>query len=324
MQPDFFIYFENNELILYKTHTLNANAGRIYNLATKINYSQMKKISIIAGISVLIFTGISVLTANETSSNSEYEINRTKLVQQTPKGMVFVEGGTFNMGSTEGDPDEKPIHKVTLSSYYMDTYEVTSADFAAFLNENGNKKEGDVLWLDIEDEDSPIQFVNGEFVAKVGYEKHPILEISWYAANSYAKWMGKRLPTEAEWEYAARGGKASKNLVYAGSNNIAEVAWYDENSDSDTREVGLKKPNELGIYDMTGNVWEWCSDWYDEMYYKTAPELNPKGPETGKYRVLRGGAWVSIAKECRVQARDFGYRHDAFYLNGFRCVQDAK
>jgi formylglycine-generating enzyme required for sulfatase activity len=239
-----------------------------------------------------------------------------------PDGMILVEGGSFMMGSETGDKDEKPVHKVTLKSFYMDKYEITNEQFCKFLNEKGNQSEGDGKWLDIGDEDCKINEVNKKFVPERGFENHPVLELSWYGAKAYAAWVGKRLPTEAEWEYAARGGKLSKNFIYAGSNTIDEVAWFTNNSDNSTHPIGSKKPNELGIFDMSGNVWEWCSDWYQEDAYKYSVENNPIGPESGKYRVLRGGSWVSIDKETKTTSRDYGFREDAFFLNGFRLVKE--
>lgn len=250
---------------------------------------------------------------------------------QAPEGMVLVEGGTFKMG--QPDPniggnnwsnDEQPVHDVTLSSFYMDIYEVTNEQFCKFINENGNKTEGDGKWIDVGDEDCKIVKKDDKFILVPGYEKHPVLELSWYGAQAYAKWVGKRLPTEAEWEYAARGGNKSQSYKFAGSNSSDEVAWFSGNSNNDTHQVGTKNPNELGIYDMSGNVWEWCIDWFQEDYYKRSAKTNPQGPESGKYRVLRGGAWVSIEQQIKTTSRDFGFRNDAFNLNGFRCVKDVK
>ncbi len=259
--------------------------------------------------------------------------NRLARLQQTqaPEGMILVEGGTFkmgqpnpNVGGNKWSSDEQPVHEITLSSFYIDKYEVTNAQFCKFINAVGNKIEGDGKWLDIGDEDSKIVEEGGKFKPIPGFEDHPVLELNWYGAKAYAEWVGKRLPTEAEWEYAARGGNKSQGFKFAGSNIADDVAWYSDNSNNSTHPIGSKKPNELGIYDMSGNVWEWCSDWYQEDYYKSSAKKNPQGPESGKYRVLRGGAWVSIQQQIKTTSRDYGFRNDAFNLNGFRCVKDIK
>ena len=223
--------------------------------------------------------------------------------------MVFVKGGNFQMGSESSDAgsDEKPIHSVTLDDFYISKYEITNAQFCKFLNEKGNKEEGEVTWLDLEGnyktEKCRIQKNGSTFTVETGYENYPVIYVSWYGAKAYCEWAGGRLPTEAEWEYAAKGGNKSKNYKYAGSDNIDEVAWYTKNSydkgedhaDYGTHIVGSKKPNELEIYDMTGNVWEWCSDWYGSDYYANSPSSNPKGASDGSYRVDRGGSWYDLA-----------------------------
>ena len=148
-------------------------------------------------------------------------------------GMVYVAGGTFQMGSNSGYDNEKPVHTVTVSSFYMDATEVTQAEYRKVMGKN------------------PSRFS--------GCDDCPVENVSWHDANEYAKKVGKRLPTEAEWEYAARGGNKSKGYSYSGSNDLDAVGWYDNNSRSKTHPVAQKQPNELGLYDMSGNVWEWCS-----------------------------------------------------------------
>jgi formylglycine-generating enzyme required for sulfatase activity len=216
--------------------------------------------------------------------------------------MVFVEGGEFIMGDAE--LEDAPPHKVTVSSFYIGKYPVTQAQWEAVMGNN------------------PSEFKN--------CENCPVENVSWYDCQGFIQKLnaktGKtyRLPTEAEWEYAARGGKRSKGYKYAGSNEIEAVAWYGGNSNDKTHPVGQKKPNELGIYDMTGNVWEWCCDWYGESYYNSSPGNNPKGPESGRYRVLRGGSWGNFAESCLVAGRndwDPGRRGD--YL-GFRLLSPVE
>ena len=205
--------------------------------------------------------------------------------------MVKVEGGTFMMGATSEmknpNSNEKPVHQVTLTNdYYMGKYEVTQALWQAVMGSNPSEYKGDNL---------------------------PVETVSW---NDCQKFISKlnsltgrmfRLPTEAEWEYAARGGKESRGYQYSGSSNISDVAWYDENSGSKTHPVGTKQANELGIYDMTGNVWEWCSDWYSS--YSSSSQTNPTGSDSGSARVSRGGGWNCNASYCRLSVR-FYYTPD--------------
>jgi len=239
---------------------------------------------------------------------------------------VFVEGGTFQMGSNDYD-DEKPVHSVTVSSFYISKYEITNSEYAAFLTAKGNQMEGGVTWLDIKDDNCKIEKSGNRFIAKSGYANHPVIEVSWYGAKAYCDWRTKvtgkkhRLPTEAEWEYAAKGGKKSKGYKYSGSDDIDKIAWYSGNSDSKTHQVGQKLANELGLYDMSGNVWEWCQDWYDSNYYTNSPSSNPVNNIIATCRVVRGGSWNDYYYSSRVANRAViapTYRNGSI---GFRCLR---
>ena len=199
--------------------------------------------------------------------------------------MVRVEGGTFRMGATseqgsDAEGDEKPVHSVTLSGYYIGKTEVTQALWKAVMGSNPSSFKGDNL---------PVECVSWddcqEFIRKL---------------NSMTG-QNFRLPTEAEWEFACRGGNNSRGYKYSGSNNLGSVAWYDGNSGNKTHPVGTKAPNELGIYDMSGNVWEWCSDWFAN--YSSGAQTNPTGPYGGSRRVCRGGSWYSFVRCCRSSIR---------------------
>ena len=212
--------------------------------------------------------------------------------------MVYVEGGTFTMGDSDGDSDEKPTHSVTLSPYYIGKYEVTQAQWKSVMGNNPSYFKGDnlpvesVSWDDVQ-----------EFISKLN-------------AATDKKY---RLPTEAEWEYAARGGRKGQGYKYSGSNDISSVAWCDEgNSGDKTHPVGQKQPNELGLYDMSGNVWEWCADWHGS--YSSSSQTNPTGLSGGSYRVLRGGSWYHNARSCRVSFRYSNNPSVRRHLNGFRLV----
>ena len=218
--------------------------------------------------------------------------------------MIGVGGGTFMMGATseqgsDASDDEKPAHRVTVSSFHIGKYEVTQALWRAVMGNNPSRFKGDNL---------PVEWVNWddcqEFIRKL---------------NSLT---GKkfRLPTEAEWEYAARGGNKSRGYKYSGSNTIGDVAWYDDNSGSKTHPVGTKAPNELGLYDMSGNVYEWCQDWYGKDYYSSSPSSNPTGPSSGSYRVDRGGGWSNDAGSCRVSNRSRSFAVNRISHLGLRLA----
>lgn len=216
--------------------------------------------------------------------------------------MVKVKGGTFMMGATaeqgsDADGDEKPAHQVTLSDYYIGETVVTQELWKAVMGNNPSN------WK--------------------GY-KLPVERVSWEDAQEFIKKLNRetgrtfRLPTEAEWEYAARGGKKSKGYKYSGSNSLDEVAWYDGNSGDKTHPVKGKKANVLGLYDMSGNVWEWCQDWFGE--YSGKAEANPQGASSGAVRVCRGGSWFNIARDCRVSLRGGITPTTRYDTLGFRLV----
>jgi formylglycine-generating enzyme required for sulfatase activity len=246
---------------------------------------------------------------------------------------VMVPGGCYEMGDTFGDgqADEKPVHKVCVDDFYLGKYETTVSQFKLFVSETGyttdaEKGEGCYIWT------------GKEYVQKKGTnwkdpgsfaqnDNEPVVCISWRDAQEFARWLSKksgkefRLPTEAEWEYAARsGGKREK---WAGTNSesiLGDYAWFSDNAEGRTHPVGQKKPNGLGLYDTSGNVWEWVNDWYDDKYYGKSPEKNPQGPSGGMLRVLRGGAWYFNQDSARCANRFRDYPDDGGNLNGFRCA----
>jgi formylglycine-generating enzyme required for sulfatase activity len=216
--------------------------------------------------------------------------------------MIAVQGGTFTMGCvTERDvdcaPDENPHHTVILSNFRIGKFPVTQEEWLAVMGDNPAGFTG---------LDRPVEKVSWEEVQEF------LLRLNALTGKNY------RLPTEAEWEFAARGGILSQGFMFSGSNDLDMVAWYSDNSGHETKPVGQKHPNELGLYDMSGNVWEWCSDWYGT--YNNIEETNPQGPVEGSRRVLRGGSWLNLARHCRISNREHRqpvYRPDN---QGFRLA----
>ena len=232
--------------------------------------------------------------------------------QNLPK-FVHVEGDTFTMGDEtgKGNKNQRPTHEVTLNSFNISQTEVTVAQYRFYCNETGvgMPKEPSWGWQD----------------------NHPMVNVSWRDAMDYSDWLSSklkqkvRLPYEAEWEYAARGGNKSKGYKYSGSNNISDVSWYDGNSINKTNVVATKKTNELGLYDMSGNAFEWCMDKYGDDYYANSPKKNPKGAAEGDKRIVRGGGWNLSSNFCSVAFR-YGskFTGELYEYFGFRVVLEEK
>ena len=249
-------------------------------------------------------------TNNTLSTNSGNGLkckSTNPIIVNLVNNMVKVDGGTFTMGATKEQgsdayDDEAPEHQVTLSDFYIGKYEVTQEEWEAVMGENPSR-----------------------FKGKPDSNKRPVECVSWDDCQDFIKKLNDltglnfRLPTEAEWEYAARGGHKSGKTKYSGGASIDAVAWYDKNAfyvgkdgkkdesspDYGTHPVGKKVPNELGLYDMSGNVWEWCQDWYDRKYYKNSPSRNPCNTARASNRVFRGGSWDCYARDCRVSSRNY-------------------
>ena len=250
------------------------------------------------------------------TNNVNFKLEKGPTVSED---MVYVEGGTFQMGSNsnEAEDDEQPVHTVRVDDFYISKYEVTQKRYKEVMGYNPSEFDGEnnpvdnVSWYDAvkfcnklsrQEGLTPCYTIDGENVTCD------------FSANGY------RLPTEAEWEYAAKGGQQSKGYKYAGSDNIDEVAWYRDNSGDRTHPVGQKQPNELGIYDMSGNVWEWCWDWYSDSYYSNSLKDNPTGPSSGGRRVERGGVCSDYAGNCRTAFRYFS-NPSGSYFSGFRILR---
>ncbi len=245
-------------------------------------------------------------TSNKSNKDLTITVNGVSFI------MKYVEGGTFYMGSQSDNPDEpnydsdsppeeQPVHKVMLNAYYLGETEVTQALWLAVMGE-------DPGWED-----------------KYGFgSNYPAYRVSWDDCQEFIRklnsYTGKnfRLPTEAEWEYAARGGNKSKGYLYAGSNLVDQVSWHADNSEDIVHPVKRKKANELKIYDLSGNLWEWCSDWYDD--YNSNAQSNPRGPLEGKIRVIRGGSWFDSYDYGIVSNRFFSNPGFAIYYIGLRLA----
>ncbi len=192
-----------------------------------------------------------------------------------PEGMVLIPAGTFQMGSNSGRGHEKPVHSVSIDAFYMDTHEVTNAEYTVFLNAKGKHADAGQIWLDIGGFGTRIELVAGAYRSMSEYTNHPVVNVSWYGAMAYAAWAGKRLPTEAEWEYAARGGLAGKKYPWGNTIDSSRANYDDHKKFFETTEVGSYPANGYGLHDMTGNVWEWCLDEYDRGFYASSPAQNP-------------------------------------------------
>jgi formylglycine-generating enzyme required for sulfatase activity len=328
-------YEKHVELVIIKTGELeNTQLAKVV-LVKDPNYKDQE----------VVVTPVTPTTQSVSSSQSSHGSsttssngNRTFTVNGVSFEMIAVKSGTFTMGATseqgsDADSDERPTHSVALSDYYIGKYEVTVAQFREFINEtnyrtDADKDGGSYIWngSSWEKRNGVNWKCDASGKMRGSWEdNHPVIHVSWNDAKAYCEWLSRktgqsfRLPTEAEWEYAARGGNKSRGYKYSGGSNINDVAWYTSTTnDSGTKPVGTKSPNELGIYDMSGNVWEWCQDWYGD--YSSGSQYNPSGPSSGSYRVLRGGSWSHDAKYCRVSDRSYSTPDLRSRYLGFRVV----
>ena len=305
----------------------------------------------------LLKTGMRVVAgklANIDAREQPLESGTSSKQQSTlPAEMVYVEGGSFMMGSNDGENDEKPVHQVTLDGFYVGKYEVTVDQFQQFVSATGYRTDAEKgggarvwtgdIWTGIKWEQKKDANWRNPYFQQT--DNSPVTCVSWNDAVTFCNWKsdwegltrayringsdvtcnfeanGYRLPTEAEWEYAARGGSRSQGYKYSGGNNLDEVGWYRDNSNI-AQSVGLKKPNELGCYDMSGSVWEWCWDWFGKYSAVSTTDLH--GPNSGKDRVSRGGGWYGAALGARVANRNSCDRSYSNCTIGFRLCRTAK
>jgi formylglycine-generating enzyme len=225
------------------------------------------------------------LSPNYLEKNNNTNTGQPQFTGKDGAPMVLITAGEFQMGSNDGSESEKPVHTVYLDAFYMDKYKVTNMQYSNFLNEYGkNTDNAERILLNIYSGDCFIEKTGNVYKSKVGYENHPVFEVSWYGALTYAQFYNKRLPTEAEWEKSARGGSSIS-------------------------------PNGYGLYDMVGKTWEWVSDWLGSDYYGNSPKNNPQGADGGVSRIRRGG-------NNSVTVRGCDYPRDSHGFLGFRCMMD--
>jgi formylglycine-generating enzyme required for sulfatase activity len=267
----------------------------------------------------------------------------------TEMEFIFVKGGCYQMGNTFASKEGKglpyhpirvedytpavydeQVHEVCISDFYLGKYEVTNRQYRQFTLEAGGHLPE---WSEQESADN-IYTGGNEHYTFMGdaltADDHPVVGVSWYDAVAFTDWLSRktgrafRLPTEGQWEFAARSG--GKNEIWSGTNDLSSLynyAWLVDNANGKTRAVGQKLPNSLGFHDMSGNVWEWCQDWYDDRYYGSSRRQDPWGPKIGTARVLRGGSWIGTPTTARTASRDWGYPASRTSIYGFRVAMPA-
>ena len=304
-------------MVTVRIHPENAN---IILDEQKINFVRLRNIGLSIGEHKIVvskkgYDPLSEVFTLKQGLNSVLSYSLKIKSSDPPLGMVYIPAGEFLMGSNDGEDDEKPVHKVYVNDFFMDKYEVSVEKYKLFVNATSHRKPDS--WDD-----------------QLRKPQRPVVNVSWDDAKTYADWTGKRLPTEAEWEYASRGGNTGVNgkrrykYPFGNNPNVRKANYDWDNSRGDTwkitkrclRNIGSYSANGYGLFDMAGNVYEWCADSYDTKYYEISLTRNPKGPSSGSYRVHRGGGWVNHVRDCRSAARSFSDSADGSGYIGFRLV----
>ena len=297
-----------------------------------VSYEQISIIDKYADYLDTIYKFIDILNDNYEKMRQKLENlkrNSMRIRKQITQSMIYVPGGTFIMGENEDLTDwEVPAHQVMMDSFYMDPYEVTCIQYSAFLTDAKLDEATMKKYVDITDPYCKIMIIEDGFIPETGYDNYPVVAVSWHGANAFAKWAKKRLPSEAEWEYAAGG----KDHFKFSMGDVLDKSSYAYNT-SGMSPAKSYKPNSFGLYNMTGNVMEWCNDWMQPNYYEVSPYRNPKGPAEEiedknfkrtfyKARVIRGGSWnTSQIHEMRIQRRWWHTPETKKYYIGFRCAR---
>ncbi len=304
----------------------------------------MKVISKSFYAGIILIIALCLQGCQQTVSDTKSE-DKNLVQTNSDSKMILIKGSDFLMGTDDGMEFESPVHKVSVKSFWMDSKEVSVAEFAEFIKATNYKTEAEKFgWSGVFDLETGewtrsdgANWRNPDGNGSLPKPNEPVTQISWNDANEFAKWAGKRLPTEAEWEYAARGGLEQN--TYAWGNDLRPggkpVAnwWQGKFPEKNTVEDGFLKrapvgsfaPNGFGLFDMSGNVWEWTADWYDENYYANSPKENPKGAENGEVKSIRGGSWMCAENFCsnyRVAGRSRATPDTGLNNLGFRCVKD--
>jgi len=299
--------------------------------------------------SILIAFVISSAGCNKSGNQPDkpfHVVNSNAASSSPDSEMVHLKGGTFKMGTSEGFPYEAPVHEVQIKGFWMDRHEVTNSEFERFVLATGYRTEAERIgWSGVfipsqhdwaAEKGADWRHPEGPSSSIRTRMDHPVVHVSWNDAMAYGKWKGKRLPTEAEFEYALRGGR--DQWEYSWGNEFQPKGrwmantWQGEFPNKDmgwdgfqgTSPVGSFEPNSFGLYDLAGNVWEWCADWYAPDYYAKSPRLDPSGPSTGTERVLRGGSWLCSSNYCvgyRAAARNKSAPDSGLNNTGFRCAR---
>lgn len=334
------IYGGRDQDVFFVEIELSTDAGRTFTIFPK-NVRGDAGYGIMRGINKFIIWEPLKENVELVGESFTFKLKGTLLGNSSNIEFINVPGGSFDMGDTfgEGHTDETFVHNVVIEDFEISKYEITNYQYALFLKDYGEDyvKDGEFKGEKmIYESEQGLKFIQGKWQPSSGYEYHPVINVTWYGANEFCRYYDCRLPTEAEWEYAAREkGKTVKYstpankldpllINYNSSIDHDSLLVLEENTIINTKQSGAYPPNELGLFNMSGNVWEWCLDWYKSNYYHESKKTNPTGPWFGRYKTLRGGSWYSSAHSVRITDRSFLAPHNYKQDVGFRVARSLR